>query len=145
MFNRFILIVFILYVLIVSNTVFFCISDIPFRADKRMQNIRNLNRIKILVRVVLVSITITLSIFIMLPIYKDKQLLLHNSYECTHGIVYQEVVGGGAYDLFKTIIVDVDGDNINYNVLYAEKNIKKGDMVKVTYLPNSMYAIVEMD
>ena len=49
------------------------------------------------------------------------------------------------YDLFKTIIVDVDGDNINYNVLYAEKNIKKGDMVKVTYLPNSMYAIVEMD
>ncbi|WP_143151465.1 hypothetical protein [Pseudobutyrivibrio xylanivorans] len=59
-------------------------------------------------------------------------------------MVYQEVLDGGVLGLFKTII-DVDGNDVEYNVLYAEKNIKKGDLVKVTYLPNSMYAIVELN
>lgn len=143
MFNKFFIIVFIIYVLILLGIIFVCVSDVPFQQDERVKNSLHYSKIKICSRIGLVSLYIIISIFVVLPLYKDKKLLSKNSFECTHGVVYQEVLDGGVLGLFKTIIIDVDGNDVEYNVLYAEKNIKKGDLVKVTYLPNSMYAIVE--
>lgn len=52
-------------------------------------------------------------------------------------------MSGGLFDLSKTIIVTVDDENLRYQVLYSDKNIEKGDFVKVSYLPNSKYSIIE--
>lgn len=145
MFNKFFIIVFIIYVLILLGIIFVCASDVPFQQDVRVKNSLHYNKIKIFSRIGLVGLYIIITIFAVLPIYKDKKFLSQNTFKCTHGVVYQEVLDGGVLGLFKTIIIEVDGNDVEYNVLYVEKNIKKGDMVKVTYLPNSMYAIIEMD
>lgn len=142
-FNKYILIEFIIYGLTVLGIVFFCISDIPFESEPRVKNLPNLSKIKLYTRVGLVSFEIIVTIVVMLPLYKDKVLLSQNKYECRSGIACQEVYRSGLYGLFKSIIVETDGEKFNYEVIYADKEIKKGDLVKVTFLPNSTYSIVE--
>ena len=74
---------------------------------------------------------------IIIPIIKDEIHLKNISYLEINGIVYHKVMSGGLFDLSKTIIVTVDDENLRYQVLYSDKNIEKGDFVKVSYLPNS--------
>ena len=80
---------------------------------------------------------------IIIPIIKDEIHLKNISYLEINGIVYHKVMSGGLFDLSKTIIVTVDDENLRYQVLYSDKNIEKGDFVKVSYLPNSKYSIIE--
>ena len=143
MFNKFFIIAFLFFAMMVLCTIIVCFSDMLFQ-DERLKNSPHYNKIKLVFRIVIVTVAIIMTILKGLPIYKDKKLMSQNSYECTHGVVSQEVLGGGVYGLFKTIIIDVDDNDVVYCVLYADKNIKKGDLVKVTYLPNSKYAIVEL-
>ena len=50
---------------------------------------------------------------------------------------------GGALGLFNSIIVIHENEEIEYRALWADKDIKKGNRVKVTYLTNTKWAIVE--
>jgi hypothetical protein len=61
----------------------------------------------------------------------------------SNGSAYQEVVDGGALGLFKSIIVIHENEEIEYRVIWADKDIKKDNRVKVTYLTNTKWAIVE--
>ena len=55
------------------------------------------------------------------------------------------MVDGGLFGLSKSIIINVDGTECEFNLLKYDKNIKQGDKVKVTYLPNSRYAVIEKE
>ena len=79
----------------------------------------------------------------MIPITKDKSYIDNKNYEVCYGETLQEVVDGGLFGLSKSIIINVDGTECEFNLLKYDKNIKQGDKVKVTYLTNSKYAVIE--
>ena len=78
-----------------------------------------------------------------IPITKDKSYIDNKNYEVCYGETLQEVVDGGLFGLSKSIIINVDGTECEFNLLKYDKNIKQGDKVKVTYLTNSKYAVIE--
>ena len=83
-------------------------------------------------------------IYVYFPIVLDKQIIDDNNYSVLDcAIVKQDIVEGGAFGLLKSIIVEQDGIEYELSVLKVEGNIKKDDIVKVTYLPNSKYAVIE--
>lgn len=80
-----------------------------------------------------------------IPIIQDKPYIDSNDYCVMEGNVYQEVVGSGLFGLSKFIIIECNDNNYEFDVVWADSNIKKDDNVKVTYLPNSKYAVVELE
>ena len=78
------------------------------------------------------------------PMLKDKPLIDDNKYELLdNATVIQGVTRGGIFGLCEDIIVEYDDKEYDLNVVKADDNINKGDIVKVIYLPNSEYAVIE--
>ena len=80
--------------------------------------------------------------FVALPIIKDKSFINSNEFAQKNGIVYEEI-HGGYRNVLRTIGIEVDGKKLRFRIAYADDGIHAGDKVKVTYIPNSTYAVVE--
>lgn len=80
------------------------------------------------------------------PIMSDKKIIDSNTYLVMDNCcVYQEIIGTGLMGLSKIIIVESNGKQYVLKVAQADGGIEKGDKVKVTYLPNSRYAVIEKE
>ncbi|MCR5416645.1 MAG: hypothetical protein K6E79_07610 [Pseudobutyrivibrio sp.] len=142
-FCKYLVISYLLYIVAVIWTIFLCISEVPFMMEERIRISENYNKIKISVRSIVVIVMIFITFYTIIPIIKDTPSCIEKNYVESNGSAYQEVVDGGALGLFKSIIVIHENEKIEYRVLWADKDIKKGNRVKVTYLTNTKWAIVE--
>ena len=79
---------------------------------------------------------------IVIPFVKDKPLIDSGTYIQENGVVKNDVhVGYMRY--ISTIWVELGGEEVNLYIAYIENGIHTGDTVKVTYLPNTKFAVIE--
>jgi len=92
------------------------------------------------------SLTVLVIIFFfigVLPIIKDKKTIDSNNFYKLNGKIYHGVNSGGRYGLSKTVTIESDGELYRFRVVYIEEGLSLNDEVKVTYLENSRYAVIE--
>lgn len=111
---------------------------------KQFESLKN-NKFRLIVNKMLIPISVVLYLGVVaLPMFRDIPYIKRNSYVVINdAVVVQEVTDGGLLGLFKTIIVSYNDDEYELNVLKTVGEIEEGDIVKVTYLPNSEYAVIE--
>lgn len=137
-FNIYYSICFFVFLGVLLWTVYMWLRKEPFGSNKNTKN----DRIKAY-RVLLLAIVIFDLWLIIIPAIKDIHIHNNGEYEVDKGTVYQEIIRKGAFGIHRSIIVTVDGKEYRYQVIYADKNIKKGDEVQVTYLPHTTWSVVE--
>lgn len=119
-------------------TVYIWLRKESIGSDKDPKN----DRIKAY-RVLLLAIVIFDLWLIIIPAIKDINIHYNGEYKVDKGTVYREIIRKGAFGLHRSIIVTVDGKEYRYQVIYSDKNIKKGDEVQITYLPHTTWSVVE--
>ncbi len=130
----------ILLIVGIFGVVFFWVNKSYWNQFEFLKN----NRIaRIGYKIFLVVLVSSFAIMDVMPLIKDKMFIDSNNYVVCSGIASQKVVDGGLLGLSKSIMVVVDGVNYEFGVVGKYDDIKKGDSVKVTYLPNSKYAVIE--
>ena len=100
---------------------------------------------KYLIRVLLSLLMVAYFGAIALPIIKDKEIIEKQQYVVEEGQVLHDVDNGGMFGLQKSIKISIDGNYCRFSVAFIADDVKEGDKVKVTYLPNSKYAVIEKE
>ncbi|PWT27859.1 hypothetical protein CPT75_12495 [Butyrivibrio fibrisolvens] len=130
----------ILYIVGIFASIYFLLNKsywdkFDFLRDDRL--------LRILYKSIIPILVIGYTWFVAIPIIRDKTVIDSGEYCVQEGIVSQAVTDGGLLGLFKTIIVTIDKTDYEFSVAYAEEGITKGDIVNITYLPHSKYAVIE--
>lgn len=94
-------------------------------------------------RVILLIAAVMLVRYLIIPMIKDGKFVYSQEYEIDKGTVYDGIIRTGAFGLHRSIEVMVNGKVYEYQVIYSDKNIKKGDEVQITYLPHTTWSVVE--
>ncbi len=126
-------------------TVLVCLNVFSIKIKTGRKEAEIDNETRTIYKVFLIVCVIIVFVGMMLPIAKDSKYIYNKEYKVDHGIVYREAMRKGSLGLFKSIIVTVDGQEYVYRVLYNDDNIKKGDSVRITYLPNTTWSVVEKE
>lgn len=142
-FDKYLIVSYASYLFVIVWVIFLLKSDVPFDSNEKIRNSINYNSIKFSIRIAVLIFIIYYSFYSFSPIVKDTSDCLKEKYAVTQGIVYQKVINEGMYGLFKSVKVIVDGEIISYRVLWAEDNIYEGEQIKVTFLSNTKWAVVE--
>ena len=111
----------------------------------QVQFFKNNTKAKVIFRIIFTFFLMDFFFTFTMPFIKDKKIIDTNTYYEINGIATYGIVNGGAMGLSKSIIVQVDDKEYEFSVAWADSNIEKGSKVKVTYLPNSKYAVVELE
>ena len=142
-FNKRFEILMILLVLSSVATIFFIVNKSYYNQSEYLKD--NVVR-RVIIKICLCIFWITAVKVVMYPIIIDKKIIDSQEYSVMDNCcVSQEIIGTGYRGLSKTIIVESNGEQYEFEVLKADEGIEKGDRVKVTYLPNSRYAIIEKE
>jgi sulfur carrier protein ThiS len=121
-------------------TIYFCICRDPFRRGLKTDDYRL--KIKIY-RVILFIAVVVVVRYLIIPMARDVKFVNSQKYEIDNGTAYSEIIRTGAFGLHRSIEVMVNGKVYEYQVIYSDKNIKKGDEVQITYLPHTTWSVVE--
>ena len=107
--------------------------------------LRNHPFVKYIIRVCLSLLMLTYFSLSALPIIKDKRIIDNQHYCVAEGQVLHDVDEGGMFGLSRSINISIDGSPYEFSVAFIDNDVKVGDEVKVTYLPNSKYAVIELE
>ena len=140
LFNRKFFEIIILLILGFCAALFFVINKSYWN---RFEFLRNNKAVMVAYKLLLPIIVLGYLWMVALPMIKDKPNIDANDFEIRNGVASQGVVNGGLLGLSKSIIVEVDGEKCEYGLVGYDNEIKKGDKVKVIFLPHSKYAVIE--
>ena len=125
-----------------------CLAVIFFWCDNSYMDgsdyLKNHPVAKYCIRIMLTILLVSYFVVSELPMIKDKKVIDSEEYNIAYGVLEHEVCDGGMFGLSKSINMHFDEKEYEFSVAYIDENIKVGDYVKITYLPNSMYAVIEI-
>lgn len=137
------------FIILIAILVIGCLSVLFFWIDNSYMDcseyLKNHPVAKYCIRICITVLLISYFWLSALPIIKDKKLIDSNQYDVVYGTVLHDVYDGGMFGLSKSINIQVDGKEYEYSVAGIDENIHQGDFVKITYLPHSMYAVIELN
>ena len=140
-FNKKFLEIMIFLVVGIISALFFLIN---YSYWDNYEFLRNNKAARVAYKLLIPAIVAMHVIMEVIPIVKDKPLIDANNYVVGHGVASQEVVSG-VFGISNSIMVEIDGTECEYSVVGHYEKIKKGDKVKVTSLPHSKYAVIELE
>ena len=80
---------------------------------------------------------------LVVPFAKDKKAIETDDYCELYGIISHDVKKSGRGGAFKLITIGSEGKEYEFRISYIEEGLSLNDEVKVTYLENSRYAVIE--
>lgn len=132
------------YFLHIGLLILVCVIYTIFAIIKTLTGDLNKNvKMSILEKLILLAVIVIYFFVVALPLIKDKPIIDSKDYIQARGIVYEAEDRGGHRGIMSTIWIEIDGEKMSFYVAKADSSIKVGDNVKVTYIPNSKFAVVE--